>query len=141
MGLKLALKAGERFVVNGAVMVNGDRRSVLIVENQAAILRDRDIMQAHEANTPARRVYFALMCAYLDPEERAEYLPQFSDLMADFLGVILNADIRQTCEAVSDLVLMGDYYQALTKVRALIAYEDKLLGAAEHVAERLHAGA
>ncbi|MGB3721385.1 MAG: flagellar biosynthesis repressor FlbT [Pacificimonas sp.] len=130
MGLKLALKAGERFVVNGAVMVNGDRRSVLVVENQAAILRDRDIMQADEANTPARRVYFALMCAYLDPDNRDEYLPRFADLMADFLGVIMNADIRATCVVVSEFVLAGDFYQALGKVRALIAYEDKLLGTA-----------
>ena len=45
MALKLTLKPGERFVVNGAVIANGDRRSSLILHNKAAILREKDIMQ------------------------------------------------------------------------------------------------
>ncbi|MEM8825370.1 MAG: flagellar biosynthesis repressor FlbT [Pseudomonadota bacterium] len=129
MALKLSLKPSERFVVNGAVMANGDRRSVLTVENRAAILRERDLMQEEEADTPARRVYFALMCAYLDPEQREDYLPQFSDLMAAFLDAILNPEARELCLAASEAVLKGDFYAALAKLKRLIAYEDGVLNA------------
>ena len=53
MPLKLSLKPGEKFVCNGAVLTNGERRVSLVIENKASILRDRDIMQADQATTPA----------------------------------------------------------------------------------------
>ena len=45
MPLKLSLKPGEKFAINGAVIVNGDRRGTLVVQNHASILRERDILQ------------------------------------------------------------------------------------------------
>ncbi|MFN9357685.1 MAG: flagellar biosynthesis repressor FlbT, partial [Alphaproteobacteria bacterium] len=42
MPLKLSLKPGEKFVCNGAVLTNGDRRVSLVIENKASILRDKD---------------------------------------------------------------------------------------------------
>jgi flagellar protein FlbT len=60
VALKLTLKPKERFFINGAVVVNGDRRSSLLIENNASILREKDIMQEREAGTPVRRIYFAI---------------------------------------------------------------------------------
>jgi hypothetical protein len=65
MPLKLSLKPGERFVLNGAVVENGDRRATLILQNKASVLREKDIMQEHEADTPAKRIYFPVMMMYL----------------------------------------------------------------------------
>ena len=45
MPLKLSLKPGETFVVNGAVVRNGERRGILLLENRARVLREKDIMQ------------------------------------------------------------------------------------------------
>ena len=42
MPLKLSLKPGEKFVLNGAVVQNGDRRGVLILQNKASVLREND---------------------------------------------------------------------------------------------------
>ncbi len=58
MPLKLSLKPGERFVVNGAVLQNGDRRAVLLLQNKASILREKDIIQPEDANTPAQADLF-----------------------------------------------------------------------------------
>ena len=55
MALKLSLKPGERFVVNGAVLQNGDRRAVLLLQNKASVLREKDIIQPEDATTPATR--------------------------------------------------------------------------------------
>ena len=52
MPLKLSLKPGETFVVNGAVVRNGDRRGVLLLENQARVLREKDILHPRDATTP-----------------------------------------------------------------------------------------
>ena len=65
MPLKLSLKPGEKFVLNGAVVQNGDRRGVLILQNKASVLREKDIMQEDEVTSPARRIYFPVMIIYL----------------------------------------------------------------------------
>ena len=45
MPLKLSLKPGEKFVLNGAVLTNGDKRTSLVIQNKACVLREKDIMQ------------------------------------------------------------------------------------------------
>ena len=35
MPLKLSLKPGEKFVLNGAVLANGDKRTSLVIQNKA----------------------------------------------------------------------------------------------------------
>ena len=57
MPLKLSLKPGEKFVLNGAVVQNGDRRGVLILQNKASVLREKDIMQFEDVNTPAKNLF------------------------------------------------------------------------------------
>ena len=49
MPLKLSLKPGEKFVLNGAVLTNGDKRTSLVMQNKACVLREKDIMQPSEA--------------------------------------------------------------------------------------------
>lgn len=73
MALKLSLKPGEKFVLNGAVVQNGDRRGVLILQNRASVLREKDIMQAEDVTTPARRIYFPIMMMYLDESGAAKF--------------------------------------------------------------------
>ena len=73
MALKLTLKPGEKLVINGAVIENGDRRAVLVVKNRASILREKDIMQPAQADTPMRRIYFAVMMLYLDEGSHRQY--------------------------------------------------------------------
>ena len=71
MPLKLSLRPGEKFVVNGAVVQNGDRRAALVLQNKASVLREKDIMQPDDAETPAKRIYFPIMLMYLDEGGRA----------------------------------------------------------------------
>src|SRR5258708_22890912 len=77
MSLKIDLKAGEKFIVNGAVMVAGKSGASLILQNQATFLRAKDIMQENEANTPAKRIYFVIMLMYIDPEGHDDYYGRF----------------------------------------------------------------
>ena len=128
MPLKLSLKPGEKFVLNGAVVQNGDRRGVLVLQNKASVLREKDIMQAEEANTPARRVYFPVMMMYLEEGEAAKYFTEFAQRLNEFMGVIRNPEILAECLNASKFVLAGNYYKALMLCRKLIEYEDERLG-------------
>ncbi len=129
MPLKLSLKPGEKFVLNGAVVQNGDRRGTLILQNKASVLREKDIMQQEEANTPARRVYFPVMMMYLDEGDADKYYDEFALRMNEFMGVIRNPGILAECVGVSKHILNQQYYKALMGCRKLIDYEDERLGA------------
>ncbi len=133
MPLKLSLKPGEKFVLNGAVVENGDRRATLILQNKASVLREKDIMQEHEADTPAKRIYFPVMMMYIAQTAESEIYEQFVMRMTEFMNVIVNPEILAECVSVSREVMSGEYYKALLRCRKLIAYEAERLdhGAAD----------
>ena len=131
MPLKLSLKPGEKFVLNGAVVQNGDRRCSLVLQNKASVLREKDIMQQEDANTPARHVYFPVMMMYLDEAGADKYYDEFLRRMSEFMGVISNPVILAECVAISKSLMAREYYKALMSCRRLIEYEDERLG---HVA-------
>jgi flagellar protein FlbT len=128
MALKLSLKPGERFVLNGAVVQNGDRRGILLLQNKASVLREKDIMQAEEVTTPARRIYFPVMMMYLDEPGAGRYYDEFVRRLSEFMGVIQNAEVLADCVNVSKHVLGREYYRALMLCRKLMDYEDERLG-------------
>ncbi|WP_165187667.1 flagellar biosynthesis repressor FlbT [Caulobacter soli] len=128
MPLKLSLKPGEKFVLNGAVVQNGDRRGVLVLQNKASVLREKDIMQPDEATTPARRIYFPVMMMYLDESGAERQYEEFATRLTEFMGVVRNPDVLSDCIAISKHVMAREYYKALMLSRKLIEYEDQRLG-------------
>ena len=127
MPLKLSLKPGEKFVLNGAVVQNGDRRGTLVLQNKASVLREKDIMQTEDATTPARRVYFPVMMMYLDEDDAGKYYDEFVRRMTEFMSAIRNPDVLTECVNVSKHVLGREFYKALMGCRKLINYEDARL--------------
>lgn len=128
MALKISLKPGEKFVVNGAVLTNGDRRSAFVIQNKVSILRERDIMPEDQANTPAKRIYFVVMLSYLDSERAQTYYQTFVERMSDFMGAIENQEMKLICVQISMDMMKGEYYRALTGCRKIVDYEAKVLG-------------
>lgn len=128
MPLKLSLKPGERFVLNGAVVENGDRRTVLVLQNKASVLREKDILQEEDVNTPARRIYFPVMMMYLDEVGSERYYDEFVRRLTEFMGVISNPQVLADCVGVSKHCMAREYYKALMLCRKLIEYEDERLG-------------
>ena len=127
MPLKLSLKPGEKFVLNGAVLANGDKRTSLVIQNKACVLREKDIMQPQDAKTPARRVYLAIMMMYLDAEVSEEPYNEFALRMTEFMGAIQNRQVLAACVDISRDVLQGAYYKALISCRKLFDFEQERL--------------
>jgi flagellar protein FlbT len=126
--LKLSLKPGEKFVLNGAVVQNGDRRGVLVLQNKASVLREKDIMQVEEAITPARRIYFPVMMMYLDQAGASRYYDEFVQRLSEFMGAVRNPEILADCVSISKHCMTQEYYKGLMLCRKLIEYEDERLG-------------
>ena len=127
MPLKISLKPGEKFVLNGAVIENGDRRSVLVLQNKASVLREKDIMQQEEVTTPARHIYFPIMMMYLSDKQNDVIYEQFVVRMNEFMSVIQSPEVLAECVAVSRDVMAGEYYKALIRCKKLIVYEEERL--------------
>jgi flagellar protein FlbT len=128
MSLKLTLKPSEKFIVNGAVLQNGDRRVTITIENRASILREKDIMMPEDAVTPARRIYFAIMMLYLEETENSGYADDFVGRMTEFMNAISSPEAVQDCVEIIQNVHSGKYYKALHICRKLFPFEAERLG-------------
>jgi flagellar biosynthesis repressor protein FlbT len=128
MPLKLSLKPNEKIVLNGAVVQNGDRRTTLLLQNKASVLREKDIMQIEDATTPARRIYLPIMLMYLQGQESAEQYNEFALRMTEFMSAVRNPAALEECVGMSREVMAGEYYKALSRCRKLMEYEAERLG-------------
>ena len=124
MALKVELKPHEKIVIGSVVIRNGDARARFIIEGEAAILRERDIIGATEAESPAKRIYFVLQLMYLDKDFIA-HKNAFIELIDAFMQAAPSA--WPIISKITDHVISGDIYRAIKSTRALIDYEEELL--------------
>lgn len=127
MPLKVNIKPGEKFVVNGAVMVAGNKGASLILQNEATILLGKDIMQEEDASTPAKRIYFSILLMYLDESGRSDYYPTFMKLVEEFMEATTFNEVRKTLLHIVQDVNAARYYRALKTCKALISYESEMI--------------
>jgi flagellar protein FlbT len=127
MPLKLKLGANERLVVNGAVLVNGAYRTTLMVRNYAHIMREKDVLQVEDANTPTKRVYLLIQSMLMTPPPAAELIDSYRLAHGQLLACFVRNEDIELLRDVDRLVAEGDYYKALTRLHPLIAYEAALL--------------
>lgn len=123
MPLKLSLKPGETFVVNGAVVRNGERRGVLLLENRARVLREKDILHPESATTPAGKAYFAIMQMYLLGEVDGPAYAQAAESMASLMASAKTDEDRSIVLDISADVAAANLYRALSKCRKWMANE------------------
>lgn len=120
MPLKLSLKPSEAVIVNGAVMRNGDRRGIMVLENKARVLREKDVVFPEAVQNAAEHAYFALMQLYLTGESVG---PLFEDAMAALCDVAHQSNdelIRRRVSEIGFAMAEGDTYLALSKCRKLL---------------------
>ena len=124
MSLRLNLKPHEKIIIGGAVISTGNRHVEFLVENTVPILRQKDILSEEQADSPAKRIYFALQMMYIDLENRTAHIESFFALAHDVLEAAPSTSnlIRQIC----DQVTVSQFYQALKTARNLIDYEKEL---------------
>ena len=85
-------------------------------------------MAPEEANTPARRIYYALQTAYVGSEsERMHGIVAARDLIGQFKGATTSALAGEILDRALNLVESDDCYQALKLARRIIRHEDAVL--------------
>lgn len=125
MALKISLKAGEKIIINGAVIVNGGDRAQFVLQNRANIMREKDILAEDRADTPAKRLYFTIQLIHLFPDREKAYQDNFNRFLQDF-GEAAPSSTPLLLE-IGQRMIAGDSYGALKKCRNLIRYEEEVL--------------
>lgn len=126
--LVLELRQGETMIVNGAP-IRFRTKARIELTAKARFLFGKQIMPPDQADSPARRIYFALQTAYIGAEEERDAGLSAARVLIDDFKVATTSDLardildRALCAAEAD-----DCYQALKLTRRIIRHEDSVLG-------------
>ena len=128
--LVLELRQGEVMIVNGAP-IRFRTKTRLELTAKARFLFGKQIMAPEQADSPARRIYFALQCAYIGAEdERAVGLAEARALIGAFSGATTSDLAREILARALAAAEADDCYQALKLARRIVRHEDSVLGRA-----------
>ena len=125
--LVLELRAGDMMIVNGA-SIRFRTKTRIELAARARFLFGRQIMPPDDADSPARRIYFALQTAYIGTDsERAQGLASARELIAEFQEATTSASAREMLARAAAAALADDCYTALKLARRVIRHEDAVL--------------
>ena len=124
MSLKVELKPHERLIVGNCVITNADQRTRLFIDGKSPILREKDILTEATANSPAKRIYFAVQLMYLEDNIetlRSEYFALVNDIVTAAPSCVPLVD------EINNDILTGALYKALKAAKRLIQHEQDIL--------------
>jgi flagellar protein FlbT len=126
--LVLELRQGDMMIVNGA-SIRFRSKTRIELAAKARFLFGKQIMPPDGADSPARRIYFALQAAYIGTEdERIAGLEDARRLIADFQVATTSGLAREILDRALAAADVDDCYTALKLVRRVIRHEDAILG-------------
>jgi flagellar protein FlbT len=121
--LVLELRQGEVMIVNGAP-IRFRTRSRIELTAKARFLFGKQIMPPDQADSPARRIYFALQSAYIgDETEREAALDTARHFINEFQEATTSNMVRTILSQALVAAEEDDCYQALKLVRRIIQHE------------------
>lgn len=125
MPLNIELKPHEKIFINGAVIANGPDRARISLLNEAAILREKDILTEQTADTPCKRIYLTIQLMYMDPASMADYRTSFELLGSEVINNVPST--TSLLATIASELADGRIYAALRSAKRLIDYEQQLL--------------
>lgn len=128
MALQLTLKPFERIVINGCVVRNSTRKSTIVIETKADVVRGQDLLSKKAAVTPVNQAYFLVQTALTDPTLQDKLRKPIQQQLAALATTFAPPNVHHVFEA-ANFVSQGDFYKALRALRPLMKREAEILGA------------
>jgi len=128
--LKISLKPGERLFLNGAV-IRVDRKVTVELMNDVQFLLEAHVLQAEQASTPLRQLYFILQVMLMNPSGAAEARAMFRQSLPLLLASFSNERILAGLKQVDRLVAETHVFDALKLIRSLYPLEEECFDGAE----------
>jgi flagellar protein FlbT len=114
MGLIIDLKPGEKILIGEAVITNDSQRARLHIAGDAPIIREKDVMQEEQADTPCKRIYFLIQCMYLAADPKV-YFEKYFGMIREIQAAAPTTSLFFM--KINDMILEGSYYKALNGYR------------------------
>ena len=126
MSLKISLKPQEKMILGGAVITNGNNMGChLIIENKVPILREKDILNENDANSPCRQLYFIIQLMYIDEENLDLHQKKYWTMVKKLVKAAPST--VGMIDQINEEIVSGRYYQALKLSQKLIEYEQEII--------------
>ena len=124
--MNITLRAGERLFINGAV-IRIDRKASIELLNEVTFLLENHVMQAEEATTLVRQIYFAVQIMLMDPTAAGSAAPLARSLIESALQAYRAPELGAGLRSVDASLVRGRNFEALKALRGLFVLEDKEL--------------
>jgi flagellar protein FlbT len=121
--MNITLRAGERFFINGAV-IRLDRKATIELLNDVTFLLENHVMQAKDASTLTRQIYFAVQIMLMDPGATATATPLARSLIETALGAYRTPELVSGLRGVAQSLAKARNFEAMKALRTLFAIED-----------------
>jgi flagellar protein FlbT len=122
--MNITLRAGEKLYINGAV-IRVDRKATIELLNDVTFLLENHVMQADQATTPLRQIYFAVQVMLMDPGATAPATSLSRRLIDAALAAFENPAIIAGLKAISEQIDRSRHFEALKALRALFPLEER----------------
>jgi flagellar biosynthesis repressor protein FlbT len=122
--MNITLRAGERLFINGAV-IRTDRKATIELLNDATFLLETHVMQASDATSPLRQIYFVIQVMLMDPPSAKSTAELALSLIEKALTAFENPEVRTSLRNVIDLIGRGRFFEAMKSIRSLYVFEQK----------------
>jgi len=120
--MNISLKRGEKININGAVF-RVDRKVCIELLNDVTFLLENHVMQAIDATTPLKQLYFAVQLMLISPNDIDAALYLCRDILATCTKSMQDQRIVEGLNNVSKLVEAKKYFEALKIIRGLFPLE------------------
>lgn len=131
-GIQISLKPGERIFINGAVL-RVDRKVTVELLNDVTFLLESHVLQAADATTPLRQLYFIAQTMLMDPANADSTRTLFEGTHRLMMSVVENEDILDGLKSAGGSIAAGKIFDALKTIRGLYGIEqDVLAGHTQH---------
>jgi flagellar biosynthesis repressor protein FlbT len=126
----LSLRSGSKVYINGAVL-RVDRKVNLERLNDVTFLLESHVLQAHEATTPLRQLYFVLQTILMDPSAAEPARGMAAEMLERLSTSFEDAAVFEGLQAVRAQVDRGRLFEALRTLRSLYPAEARILAGTE----------
>ena len=124
--IRLSLRAGEKIYVNGAVL-RADRKTSIEILNDATFLLEQHVLQAEDATTPLRQLYFVAQTILMDPVNADACRMVFDESHHLLCRTFRHPEVLAGLETVGRLMQAGRTLESMKTIRTLLPIEDRIL--------------
>src|SRR5580658_5956736 len=110
--MNITLRAGERLYLNGAV-IRLDRKATIELLNDAAFLLENHVIQASEATTPLRQIYFVVQVMLMDPAAARSTMELLHSLIDEALRAFESPEIKAVLNSITGSISRSRHFEAM----------------------------